>query len=179
MSDDTQSRYLNLVREVEDLLYLEADLLDERRYDEWLALLSDDIRYRIPLRKNLQFSQRERDITDEDDVAWVDDDKATLVKRVRQIMTGIHWSEEPMSRVSHLVTNIRIVNPAEALAGASEIEVTCRVLVHRNRLETETDYFIGRRKDLLRRNGNTLSIARRTVILDQSTLLAKNMTIFI
>ncbi len=174
-----QIRYLGLLRKIEDFLYLEANLLDERRYQEWLELLTDDIRYRIPMRKNLAFADQARDITDEHDIAWFDDDKATLAKRVAQIMTGIHWAEEPPSRVSHLVTNIRLENAAAVLAGAQELEVSCRLLVHRNRLEDETDFFIGRRKDILRRDGDSFQLARRTVILDQSTLLAKNITIFI
>lgn len=171
--------YLHAVRAVEDFLYFEADLLDERKYTEWLTLLSDDIRYRVPLRKNLRFSQSHRDISGENDMSWMDDDKETLTKRVTQIMTGVHWAEEPQSRVSHLITNIRIENAAEALQGATEWLISSRVLVHRNRLETETDYFIGRRKDVLRITPDGFRVAQRTVILDQSTLLAKNLTIFL
>ncbi len=172
-------KYLSLIKSVEDFLYFEADLLDERRYEEWLKLLSDDIRYRIPLRKNLRFSQSHRDISDENDMSWMDDDKETLVKRVTQIMTGVHWAEEPMSRASHLVTNIRIENVAEALEGASELFISSRALVHRSRLDTEVDFFIGRRKDILRVVPGGYQLASRTVILDQSTLLAKNLTIFL
>lgn len=172
-------KYLHAVRTVEDFLYFEADLLDERKYTEWLTLLSDDIRYRVPLRKNMKFSQSHRDVSDENDMSWMDDDKETLVKRVKQIMTGVHWAEEPQSRVSHLVTNVRIENAAEALQGATEWSISSRVLVHRNRLETETDYFIGRRRDVLRVGPEGFQLARRTVILDQSTLLAKNLTIFL
>lgn len=179
MDNAPNLNYLHAISSVEDFLYFEADLLDERRYTEWLTLLSDDIRYRIPLRKNLKFSQSHRDISDENDMSWMDDDKETLVKRVTQIMTGVHWAEEPQSRASHLVTNIRIENAAEVLEGAQEWQISSRVLVHRNRLETETDYFIGRRKDVLRAHFGGFQLARRTVILDQSTLLAKNLTIFL
>ncbi|MES1980224.1 MAG: 3-phenylpropionate/cinnamic acid dioxygenase subunit beta [Pseudomonadota bacterium] len=179
MSGHDKSACRDLVRDVEEFLYLEADLLDERRYKEWLELLSEDIRYRIPLRKNMKYSDSHLDISGADDMSWMDDDRETLVKRVKQIMTGIHWAEEPQSRVSHLVTNVRITNPAEALAGSADILVSSRVLVHRNRLEGETDYFIGRRNDIVRRNGDGFLLAGRTVILDQATLLAKNLTIFI
>jgi 3-phenylpropionate/cinnamic acid dioxygenase small subunit len=170
---------LQAVRAVEDFLYFEAELLDERRYTEWLDLLADDIRYRVPLRKNLKFSQSHLDISDDNDMSWVDDDKETLVKRVMQIMTGVHWAEEPQSRVSHLVTNVRIENISEVLQGATEWDVSSRVLVHRNRLETETDYFVGRRKDVLTLGSDGFLLAQRTVILDQTILLAKNLTIFL
>lgn len=179
MNDNGRFEYLSLVREIEDFLYLEADLLDGRQYDEWLTLLAEDLRYRIPLRKNLRFSQSHKDISDENDMAWMDDDKETLIKRVRQIATGVHWAEEPQSRVSHLVSNVRIENVEEVLAGGIEIKVSSRILVHRNRLDTETDYFIGRKKDVIRRVNGRLLLTERTVILDQTTLLAKNITIFI
>ncbi len=181
MADPGPARlsYLSLMREIEDLLYREADLLDQRRYVEWLDLFTEDIVYWAPLRKNLPWSEREHDITGEDDVAWFHDDKTTLEKRVRQIMTGIHWAEEPPSRVSHLITNIRLVEPVDALPEGEAATVTCRFLVHRNRLETETDYLVGRRADELRRIGGALMIARRKIILDQSVLLAKNLTVFL
>ena len=54
----------------------------------------------------------------------------------------------------------------------------CRFLVYRNRLEDEESFLIGRRFDTLRRDGASWKIARREIVLDQSTLLAKNLTTF-
>ncbi|HJZ18253.1 MAG TPA: aromatic-ring-hydroxylating dioxygenase subunit beta, partial [Stellaceae bacterium] len=42
-----------LIREVEQFLYREARLLDERRFHEWLALFADDVRYWMVTRSNL------------------------------------------------------------------------------------------------------------------------------
>ena len=171
--------YLSLVREVEDLLYGEADLLDERRYEEWLDLFTDDVVYWMPLRENVPWEERDRDITGEDDTSWMNDDKTTLTKRVRQLMTGIHWAEEPLSRVSHLITNVRLADPVEVLSEATEFTVKCRFFVYRNRLETETDFLVGRREDQLRRVGGRLRYARRKIIIEQSVLMAKNLTVFL
>ena len=93
----TQERlaYLDLMREVEDFFYLEADLLDEREYDQWLDLLTEDIVYWMPMRKNVSYANRDKDTTEEDDLAWIHDDKETLRKRVKQIQTGVHWADEP------------------------------------------------------------------------------------
>ena len=41
-----------IIREVEQFLYREARLLDERRFPEWLELLADDVRYWMVLRGN-------------------------------------------------------------------------------------------------------------------------------
>jgi len=45
--------------EVERFYYDEAALLDAHRYDEWLALFSDDARYFMPIRRTR--TQREVD----------------------------------------------------------------------------------------------------------------------
>lgn len=170
---------LILMREIEDFLYTEADILDERRYEEWLSLFSDDCRYWMPMRKNLPFRAMGKDITEVDDIAWFNDDKTTLAKRVAQIMTGVHWAEEPLSRVSHLISNIRLESSAPSTqAEAGLIHVRSHFLVHRNRLERETDFIAGRRKDVLRRVGTHLQIYQRTIIIDQSVLTAKNLTFF-
>src|ERR1700760_994000 len=160
---DDNLAHLILIREIEDFLYLEADLLDERRYDEWLPLLADDLKYWMPIRLNLPFRQRDQDITSENDASWFDDDKVTVTKRVRQIMTGIHWAEEPPSRVTHLISNVRLTSGAP---GDPEFSVRSHFLVHRNRLEDETDFLTGRREDVLRRNGSSFLVARRKIIID-------------
>ena len=63
-------------------------------------------------------------------------------------------------------------------SGRRELEVRSRFLVYRNRVETETDFLVGRREDLLRRQGGDWRIARRKIVLDQNVLLAKNLTMF-
>ncbi|MGA0604463.1 3-phenylpropionate/cinnamic acid dioxygenase subunit beta [Phenylobacterium sp. VNQ135] len=170
--------YLNLAREIEDFLYDEMDTLDNREFERWLTYFAEDLRYWMPMRKNMAFREHHKDITGPDDAAWIDDDKALLTKRVKQILTGIHWAEEPLSRVSHIITNIRFDKSVTHLSDGQEVEVKSGFLVHRNRLETETDFLAGRRVDLLRRSGDSFLIARRTIIIDQSVLLAKNLTFF-
>jgi 3-phenylpropionate/cinnamic acid dioxygenase small subunit len=171
--------YLDLAREVEDLLYAEADLLDARQYEAWLDLLTEDIRYWMPIRKNVPWRDQSGDVSAQDEVGWFDDDKSTLEKRVKQLMTGIHWAEEPLSRVSHVISNVRMVEKRESLADGESMPVTCRFFVYRNRLETETDFLVGRREDQIRRVGGELKIARRTILIEQSILMAKNLTVFL
>ncbi len=170
--------YLNLMREIEDFFHTEADLLDEREYDQWLDLLTEDIVYWMPMRKNVSYAKRDMDITAENDIAWFHDDKETLRKRVKQIQTGIHWADEPISRVAHVITNIRLTDAISALDEGAKATTKCRFIVYRNRLESETDLLVGRREDTLTRFHGSLKIARRKIILDQSVLLAKNLTMF-
>ena len=170
----TDVERLLLHREVEEFLYREAELLDERRYADWLELLTDDVRYFMPMRRNVPHDESAREFTREGaDVSWFDEGKDTLARRVQQILTGIHWAEEPPSRICHMIANVQILR-----AGAGEVAVKSRFLVYRNRVETETDVLVGKREDLLRRVNGGFKIARRKVVLDQSVLLAKNLTFF-
>ena len=178
MSDDRIVRLL-LTQEIAQFLYTEAELLDERRHDEWLALLAEDIRYWMPMRRNVKFGDTAREFTREtEDISWFDEGKDTLTRRVRQIQTGIHWAEEPQSRIAHLVTNVQLLAATPDAAGAQEVTAKCRFLIYRNRVETETDLLVGKREDTLHRAGDGWLIARRKIILDQNALLTKNLTFF-
>src|SRR3954454_16461505 len=175
---------LLLAQEIAEFLYREAELLDERRYRDWLALLTDDIRYWMPMRRNVKYGEAEREFTrSRSDINWFDEGKETLARRVKQIETGIHWAEEPVSRISHLISNVQIIEVTPSVSDAREVAVKCRFLIYRNRVETETDILVGKREDLLRRpSGSTDSdgwqIARRKIVLDQNVLLSKNLTFF-
>lgn len=174
--DEGAVQRLLLTAEVTDFLYTEADLLDERRYTEWLDLLSDDYQYSVPLRMNVAYQDvAEREQTREgEDICWFDEGKATIGQRVAQLATGRHWAEEPVSRVSHLVTNVRLQS-----VDLPEVDVSCRFVVYRNRVADETDFLVGRRTDRLRRAGDSWQVCRRRLLLDQSVLLAKNLSVFV
>ena len=172
--------WFQLKQEIEDFLYMEADLLDQRRFREWLDLLAEDLVYFMPIRRNVKFGQQaEKEETRQGEgISWFDEDKWTLGKRVDQILTGVHYAEEPLSRVAHMVSNVRLLDVRPDADNPSEVTLSCRFLVHQNRVEYETYTFIGRRTDVLRRNGASWLIARRELILEQNVLLAKNLSVF-
>ena len=165
---------LLLEAEVERFFSAEAELLDERRFEAWLDLLDDDIRYWMPIARNVRFDQPALEYTRESAEAnWFDEGKDTLRKRVQQIMGGDHWAEEPRSRTTHLVANVRIDR-----AEGAEITAKSRFIVCGFRLEHDVDLFIGKRVDVLRRGDAGLKVLRRTIYLDQSVLLSRNLTTF-
>ena len=179
MNRDEHIARLLLKQEIEEFLYREADLLDERRYEDWLALVAEDVRYWMPMRRNVKVDDIEREFTREGlDISWFDEGKETLTRRVRQIQTGIHWAEEPVSRISHMVSNVRLLEASPSWADPVEVQLRCRFLIYRNRVETETDILVGKREDLLRRVDGQWQIARRKIVLDQNVLLTKNLTFF-
>jgi 3-phenylpropionate/cinnamic acid dioxygenase small subunit len=176
---DEQITRLLLKQEIEEFLYREADLLDGRRYEDWLALVAEDVRYWMPMRRNVKVGEPEREFTRAgQDINWFDEGKETLTRRVKQILTGMHWAEEPVSRISHMVSNVRLIEVNPSAANPAEVTVGCRFLIYRNRVETETDILVGKREDLLRRVDGQWQIARRKIVLDQNVLLTKNLTFF-
>jgi 3-phenylpropionate/cinnamic acid dioxygenase small subunit len=178
MSDDRVARLL-LTQDIASFLYAEAELLDGRRHDEWLALLAEDIRYWMPMRRNVKYGDTAREFTREgEDISWFDEGKDTLTRRVRQLQTGIHWAEEPQSRITHMVSNVQLLAIAPDADAPREVIAKCRFLIYRNRVETETDLLVGKREDTLRRAGDGWLIARRKIILDQNVLMTKNLTFF-
>ena len=168
---------LQLKHEAEEFLFLEADLLDQRRFAEWLDLLTDDLVYFMPIRRNVKHGQHaaHENTREGQDISWFDEDKWTLAKRVEQIQTGVHWAEEPLSRVCHMVSNVRILEQK----ADREIVVGSRFLVYQNRNEYENYTLVGKRTDTLRKVGGGWKLARREILLDQSVLLAKNLTVFL
>ena len=171
--------HLLLKDEIEQFLYQEAELLDERQFEDWLDLLTEDIRYWMPMRRNVKFGELDREFTREgQDINWFDEGKDTLVRRVNQILTGVHWAEEPLSRICHSVSNVQVLKATPSVSQATEVNVKCRFMIYRNRVQTETDFLVGKREEVLRSVDGQWKIAQRKIILDQNVLLAKNLTFF-
>lgn len=169
--------YLLLTKEIEDFFYMEYDLLDHWKYQEWLDLLTDDVRYWMPLARNYKFGEQRREYTKElQELAWFDEGKTILTLRVKQLMTGIHWAEEPFSRISHFVTNVRITKLIPSLADPVEVTTSSRFFVYRNRLQSDVEMMAGKREDTLRKVDGRWKIARRNLYLDQSVLLEHNLS---
>jgi 3-phenylpropionate/cinnamic acid dioxygenase small subunit len=165
-----------LRHQIEDFYYLEAELLDDRKLREWLDLLTDDIRYWMPIRHNPL--RRPEALTEElskpGEGYYFDDNKKSLKIRVERAYAKNAWAELPPSRTRHFISNIRVKKDEGA-----EIEIHSNFLVYRTRMETDQDVFVGTRKDILRRIDGHFKIARRTIILDQAVLVAKNISIFL
>ena len=97
----------DVLREVEQFLYREARLLDERRFHEWLALFTDDVHYWMGARANryprsskaisILSPNRyvEDDHTQPDELSILDETKETLAGRVARLETGMAWAEDP------------------------------------------------------------------------------------
>jgi 3-phenylpropionate/cinnamic acid dioxygenase small subunit len=166
---------LLLQQEVERFLFREARLLDERKLSEWLTLLAEEIHYFMPIRRNIKFGDWDMEFSDpESEISYFDEGKDILTGRVRQINTGVHWAEEPVSRFEHLITNVEILD-----IQGDQVRVASKFFCYQNRLQDEVQTFVGRRYDLLRRDPETgFKILKREILLAQNVLLPKVINTF-
>jgi len=84
--------------ECERFLVHEAWLLDDARFDDWLALFTEDARYWVPSEPG----QTDPRTT----VSLMYDDRRLLETRVRRLASPRIYSQEPRSRTSRIVSNV-------------------------------------------------------------------------
>lgn len=165
--------------DVEQFLFAEAELLDERRYLEWVELFSEDVRYWLPTRANRTHRERDLEIAGDGEAAFIDDSLYFLRGRVRKLTSGMAWSEEPPSRTRRLITNVRVTAGDDG-----SLAVRSNFYVYRSRLERHQDWFVGERFDVLRpadvdTTGYPFVIADRKIVLEQATLLSPSLSILL
>ncbi len=86
--------------DAEDFLLHEARLLDDARFDEWLALFTPEAHYWVPSEPNQTSAL--------DTISLMYDDRRLLETRVRRLASPRIYSQEPRSRTSRIVTNVTI-----------------------------------------------------------------------
>ena len=143
---------------VEDLLTLEADLLDSWQLDAWLALFTEDAHYHV------QPTDVDGDTADPDrSLFYVFDDAARLGERVVRLNKRAAHSEWPRSKVRHLVTNTRVRREGERIHARSSFAVW------RNK-DATSDVFVGHYLHELVELDGDLRIAKKTCVLDMEAL---------
>ena len=158
--------------DIVEFLNHEAELLDTGRFQDWLALMTEDLSYRMPVRVT-RVGRKNRDYSNEMEI--FSDDFSSMRLRVDRLATGSAWAEDPPSRTRHLVSNIRV----KSTDSPDEVEVHSYFLVYRNRGNSPAaEIFCGERQDLLRTVDAEWRLVRRTILLDQAVVGAGNLAIF-
>lgn len=140
--------------EVEDLLFKEAELLDEWQLEQWLALYTDDAAYYVPS------TDLPRDASPDRCLFYIADDRRRMQERVIRLMKKTAHSEHPRSRTRHLVSNVRIKDTNDEEVTASAAFVTYRTK------GGNTDTYIGSASFKLRRVDGELRIREKRCTLD-------------
>lgn len=144
--------------EIEDLLYLEAALLDDWLLDEWLALYTEDARYMVPA------TDLPKGAPPEGNLFYIADDHFRMGERVKRLHKKTAFSEYPRSKTRHLVSNVRIVSQAEG-----ECRVQCAFITHRAKSGI-TDTYVGSSDYTIVREGAGLRIRAKRCTLDHEAL---------
>ena len=144
--------------EAEDLLFAEADLLDQWRLEEWLALYTDDAAYLVPSTDLPPGADPARALF------YIADDHTRLKERVVRLQKKTAHSEWPRSRTRHLVSNVRVGAPVATEAG-DETPVSAAFVTFRTK-NGVTDTYMGRLLYRLRRVDGTLRIREKRCELD-------------
>jgi len=152
------SIYLSALR----FLSKEGSLLDRRDYRGWLALLTDDIHYRVSAQINQDAAAGTKDY------AIIDEDEGNLRARVEQIATPkLTHAENPPSLARRFFSSVNV----EETEQSNEIIAYSNIMVFRSKPEIiDGGLYAGFREDLLRKVDGQWRLARRFVRLDHSTL---------
>jgi 3-phenylpropionate/cinnamic acid dioxygenase small subunit len=140
-----------LLRQVEQFIHAEARLQDEHDYEGWEKLWADDAIYWVPANGD--------DIDPEAQMSIIYDNRSRIGVRVRQLMTGKRFTQEPKSNIRHFVTNIEIRNHDDGCIGAE-----CNVMVYESSLRGET-IWAARTTYILRSTGNSFQMVSKKVAL--------------
>lgn len=143
--------------DVEDLLFLEGQLLDEWRLEEWLSLFTADARYVMPTNNNPEGNALQ-------DLMLIDDDFVRMQARVTRLSSRRAHREYPHARTSHQTTNVRVLQRE-----ADEVHARAVFTVWRFR-EGRADYYIGTYFYTLRLVEGSLRIAHKRVVMDMTVL---------
>lgn len=163
-----------LQTEVCQFLYREARTLDENRFEDWLDMLTEDVKYDMPL--TLTRERAEQDRAYEPEMQYYSENIHSLKMRVARLRTEYAWAEDPPTRTTHMVLNVEL----EPTEDATEVLARSVFVVYANRASLpDWEKFIGRREDVLVRDGADWKIRRRTLYLGQATLGAPTISFFL
>lgn len=159
--------------EIVEFLYDEAAFLDQLRFAEWASLLAEDLVYTAPLRVTRTGPDQSGSIVRT--TKHFDDDYPSIMIRLGRLKTKSAWAEDPPSRTRRYVSNVRV----NETPTPDEYAVVSYLLLARSRYEDpELQQMSAERHDVLRRTTTGFKLARREILIDQTTVGMQNFAIF-
>jgi 3-phenylpropionate/cinnamic acid dioxygenase small subunit len=140
----------------------EASLLNDRRYDEWLDLITDDFEYRMPS-PCVQDDPTQPQYDEQALLSW--ESTASLRLRFERLASDFAWADRPPPKERRHVTSARLVAETDG-PPARELVVASDVLVARSRRPDGTYLTSAGRRDVLRLVDGELRLADRRVYID-------------
>lgn len=154
-------------------LYQEARLLSAEQYDDWLAMLCDEVHYEMEM--------PQRRLREDKTNNWApiktpifNDDMAALLMRIARFKTGFVWSENPINAIRHIVSNVEVFNTEIK----DQFQVHSIIEVHRSRLDAERKRLTAGRQDVWKKTATGYKLLKRNAALDDSVVLDSNINFF-
>lgn len=158
----------SLWQEVDRFYRREIMLLQDRRYREWLALMDDEVSYRVPVTT----STLEGLVAIEDGLGYYDEDLELLKARVAKLESRQSWVEQPPSRLRYFVQAIDVAREADGSIG---VRSNLLLLQYRWNMEQQ---FSGGRTDTLVASAEGLRLRKRVVVLDRQAVGKQGLSVF-
>jgi p-cumate 2,3-dioxygenase beta subunit len=158
--DQTRSRVGTRLA-VEEFVYNEAALLDAWDLDTWLTLFTEDCRYEVTPTGSADPFNIETRTT----LFLIGDNRERLEQRVIRLNKPSAHVEFPKSKTRHLYTNVRIIEDTGSTVTAMVNFCTFRT---KNRI---TNQYPGSIRYIFERDGETLRIKAKRVVLDLEALV--------
>jgi 3-phenylpropionate/cinnamic acid dioxygenase small subunit len=121
----TRTDNRSLLEAVQAFLFKEARLQDEHQYKAWEELWTDDAIYWVPANGD--------DIDPEREMSIIYDNRSRIALRVKQLMTGKHFTQSPQSRLRRIVSNIEVMGEA-----GDDIAVASNSMIFESSLRDDT-----------------------------------------
>ncbi|MGB3753282.1 MAG: aromatic-ring-hydroxylating dioxygenase subunit beta [Parerythrobacter sp.] len=139
-----------------DLVHLEAALLDEQRFEEWLALYTQDCLYWVPVSPDME--------TPRDGPSHYRDDRQVMMVRTHRLANPRTFGAEPTPRTVHVISGLRTETASdnEVIVSSSQIVLEYR---NRGRFEEDQRTFGGRVRHTFARVDDAWKIAEKRVDL--------------
>jgi len=175
---------VEIITRVQQFYYREARLLDNRQYQSWLGLLTDDLDYRIPSRFIPTPDPQQRGT---EAYHAVDNELErggpyqaplrvenvfTLAIRADRAFKVNAWADNPPPRTRRFITNVEVFKTADGYQTYNNFMMTY------SRHDNANFTYSGQRRDTLREVDGELKISRREVIHDWNVMAIPTMGLF-
>jgi len=152
-------------QQAEEILFEEARILDDRRYDEWFAMLTNDAIYWVPCNGEGIDPNRE--------ISLVYDDHARLRDRIDRLNSGVAHAQSPPSRTCRLISNVHIDQASDDAARVNSAFFVYELRQARQRI------FAGRYQHRLRFEDGRWKIASKKAVLVNNDEVIDNLTFIV
>ena len=162
---------------IEQFYYHEARLLDNRQYQQWFALVSENISYVMPSRVNKMVDNRlrgkeemisiDKELESSDDMGSPlrEEGYAHLFVRVDRAYKANSWAENPPARTRRIIGNVQVLEASD-----SQCMVTSNFHLFFARPGSDNFIYSGQRNDKLIPDGDSFKIEAREVIMDYANI---------